>query len=128
MTQMIIGGIYLPMSSGDRYACWEEELSTTVEMISGRVVRELRNQGGRFKVWRARNSFDYLEPGVYQPLLQVLRSGKPFSAVVLPDDGSEMVAGTFMATGLTPATFGFRDGGEAVWRGLAFEIREVQPH
>ena len=30
MTQMIIDGIYLPMSSGDRFACWEEELSTTV--------------------------------------------------------------------------------------------------
>ena len=128
MTQMIIDGIYLPVSSGDRFACWEEELSTTVEMISGRLVREVRNQGGRFKVWRARNSFDYLDPDVYRPLLQVLRSGKVFTAVVLPDDGGEMVSGSFMVTSLSPATFAFRDGGEAVWRGLAFEIREVEPH
>lgn len=128
MTQMIIGGIYLPMSSNGRYACWEEELHTDVYMISGRLTRELRNQGGKYKVWHAANSFDYLEDRVARPLLEILRGGKEFEAAVLPDNGEELVVSTFLATSVTQPTFGFRDGNQAVWRGLAFEIREVDPH
>ena len=58
----------------------------------------------------------------------MLRSGKAFPASVLPDNGGEMVSSTFMVERMTPAAFGFADGGRAIWRGLSFQIREVEPH
>lgn len=122
MTQMIINGTYLPQISGDRYACWEDLLGENVTMISGRAVFEVRG-----KIWRARAAFDWIPADTYTALLSVLRSGKAFSASVLPDNGEEMVASTFLVESMTPATFAFEDG-EAVWRGLSFQIREVNPH
>lgn len=125
--QLILDGVYMPPVSGDRYSCPEVPLTTQVEMISGRVVTEVRNSGGRYKVWKPSASYDYIEDATYRAALAVLRSGKPFPAVVLPDNSTEMVSGAFLVESLTPATFAFDDGG-AVWRGLAFQLREVSPH
>ena len=124
MTQLILDGVYMPQRSNGAYACWEAELSQQVEMISGRAVKEYRG-----KVWRASASYDYLDQETYTAALAVLRRGKAFSANVLPDNGTDsMVSSTFIVESLTPATFGFTDKGKAVWRGLAFQIREVKPH
>lgn len=130
MIQQVIlnGTIYLPRRSLDNYSCWEEELSTTKIMISGRAVKELRNKGSRFKVWKVRAAYDGLTDEVYRGALAILRSGKSFPATVLPDNADEMVAGTFLVESLTPATFQFEANGKAVWHGLAFTLREVQPH
>ena len=121
--QMILGGVYLPQTSNDRYACWEDLLGEQITMISGRVVFEVRG-----KVWRARYSYGVLDDETCRAALAVLRSGKPFQAAVLPDNGGAMVASTFMTESLTPPSFAFRDGDKAVWHGLAFQIREVAPH
>lgn len=123
ITQIILNGTYLPQRSNDQYACWEDLLGEQLTMISGRVVFECRG-----KVWRAKCSYDLLQDDVYRAALAVLRSGEPFQAAVLPDNGDEMVSSIFMVESLTPATFAFSDGGKAVWRGLAFQIREVDPH
>jgi len=129
MQQIILqGGIALPRRSNDCYACYEEELSQTIVMASGRMVKELRNRGGRFKIWKVRCSYDLLEDEVYRAALALLRSGTAFHAAVLPDNGAEMVSATFLTEELTPATFAFEEGGNAVWRGLAFTLREVSPH
>ena len=125
--QLILDGVYMPPVSGDRYSCPEVPLTTQVEMISGRTVIEVRNAGGRYKVWKVSVSYDYIEDTTYRAALEVLRSGKPFHAVVLPDNSTEMVSSMFLVENLTPATFAFEDGG-AVWRGLAFTLREVSPH
>ena len=87
------------------------------------MVKEVRG-----KVWRVKYSYDVLEDHVYLPALQVLRSGKPFQAAVLPDNSGEMISSTFMVESITPAYFAFDDGGKAVWHELAFELREVSPH
>lgn len=121
--QIILDGVYLPQRSNGNYACWEDLLSVEVPMISGRVVREIRG-----RVWRARCTYDVLSDETYQAALAVLRSGKAFPASVLPDNGAEMISSTFLVESLTPATFGFRDGNRAIWRGLSFRIREVDPH
>ena len=121
--QIILDGVYLPKRSNSNYACWEDLLGVEVTMISGRVVRELRG-----KVWRARCTYDVLDDATYKAALAVLRSGKAFQASVLPDNGGEMVSSTFMVERMTPAAFGFADGGRAIWRGLSFQIREVEPH
>lgn len=130
MIQQIIlnNEIYLPRRSNDNYRCWEEELSQTLVMVSGRMVKELRNRGDRFKVWKASCTYDHLDDETYRSALAILRSGKAFPAAVLPDNADEMVASTFLVESVIPASFGFEDNGKAVWHGLSFTIREVSPH
>ena len=123
MTQIILNGVYLPQMSHDRYACWEEELAETVPMVSGRVVKEVRG-----RVYKARWGCDVLDDETYKAALAVLRSGKSFAATVLPDNGEEMISSTFLVESITPATFAFAASGKAIWHGLAFQIREVEPH
>lgn len=130
MVQQIIlnNQIYLPRRSNDNYACWEEELAELLVMTSGRMVKELRNQGKRYKVWKAKCTYDALDEATYRAALAVLRSGETIQASVLPDNSDEMVASTFHVESLTPATFAFEKNGKAVWHGLAFQLREVNPH
>ena len=43
MTQIILNNsIYLPETSRDKYSCYESQLGSTVDMISGRRVLEVR--------------------------------------------------------------------------------------
>ena len=113
----------LPQSSHDRYACWEEDLSVQVDMISGRRVIESRG-----KVWKASYTFDTLDAGTLRLLLAVLRSGAPFPATVLPDNRDEPVTSIFLVESMTQPTFAFAVDGKAVWHNLGFTIREEEPH
>ena len=72
MNQIILNGILLPQTSFDRYACWEEVLTRQLDMISGRRV--LERIGKKWKVWRVRWAYDYLEDETCRPVLAVLRS------------------------------------------------------
>lgn len=123
MTQLIIDGIYLPKTSHDRYSCYEDLLSTKLEMISGRVVSEIRG-----KVWRVSYSYDYMGNDLCRQVLAVLRSGKPFPASVLPDNDDTMVVSEFLVESLTPPTFAFAKSGTPMWHNLSFALREVSPH
>lgn len=123
MTQMILENMALPEASFDKYACWEEYLKVEVEMIEGRMVTEVRAL-----VWKAKCAYDYLDNGTTRRILSVLRSGGPIQAAVLPDNSDRMISGRFLTESLTPPTFLISDGGEPVWHGLAFTIREVNPH
>ena len=126
MDQIILSGIRLPQTSFDRYACWEEALTRQLDMISGRRV--LERIGKKWKVWRVRWAYDYLEDEICRPVLAVLRSGGPFIASVLPDNADEMVTSSFVAESVTDPTFLIDDGDRAVWHGLGFTLREERPH
>lgn len=123
MNQIILGGVLLPQASFDKYACWEEDLSVQLDMISGRRVIERRGV-----VWRVRWAYDYLEDEICRPALAVLRSGGPIIAAVLPDNADEMVTASFVAESVTEPTFLIDDDGRAVWHGLGFVLREERPH
>ena len=123
VTQLNLNGILLPQSSHDRYACWEEDLSVQVDMISGRRVIESRG-----KIWKASYSFDYMGNVKLRQVLAVLRSGAPFPATVLPDNSDEPVTSIFLVESITQPTFAFSRGGVGLWHNLAFTIREEEPH
>lgn len=124
MTQLIINGLYLPETSHDKYQCPEVLLAEQVEMISGRMVQEVR--GG--KVYRPSYQYDYLTDSVWRALKETLVSGKSFPAVVLPDHSDSMVSGTYLVESFTPPTFAFSKSGKAYWHNIAFVLREVNPH
>lgn len=126
MNQIILNGILLPQASFDKYSCGEQELTRQLDMASGRRVQE--RIGKKWKVWRVRWSYDYLEDGICRPILATLRSGGPFIASVLPDNADEMVTSSFLVESVTDPTFLIDDDGLAVWHGLGFVLREEYPH
>lgn len=123
MTQLIIEDIYLPETTRNKYACYPELLVEQITMVSGRVVSEVRGT-----VQKIRYSYDYMGDALCRKLLAVLRSGNPFTAVYLPDDGDEMVSSRFIVESLTNPTFAFSKGGKPYWHNIAFTLREVEPH
>lgn len=126
MTNQIIlnNNIILPQSNRDKFSCWEEDLSVKVEMISGRQVIESR----KGKIWKASYSFDYMGNALLRQVLEVLRSGAPFPALVLPDNQDSFVSSMFLLESITQPTWAFEKDGKGLWHNLAFTIREEEPH
>lgn len=123
MTQLIINGIVLPETKGNKYRCYPSQLTRQLDMISGRRVSELRGN-----VQIIEYSFDYLGDDLCRQLLAALRSGQPLDVSYLPDSGNEMQSGTFLVQTLTPPTFAFSRYGVGFWHNIAFTLREVNPH
>ena len=122
-TQLIIDGIYLPYTSHDKYQSYPEELGTQVEMISGRVVTEVRGH-----VQKIVYQYDYMGNALWRQLAKVLRSGGAFPASYLPDDGDEMVTSSFICEKLSNPTFAFARNGQGLWHDISFTLREAEPH
>ena len=124
MTQLILnGGIALPETSKDKYRCYPSILNQQVEMISGRLVEEVRGT-----VQMIEYSYDYMGNELMRAVLEVLRSGNSFPAAYLPDSGDQLVSSVFFFSSLTQPTFAFSRRGVPYWHNFAFTLREVKPH
>lgn len=117
------GGLAMPNVSFDQYSCWEDMLSVQVDMISGRRVVEERGL-----IWRVSVSYDYLTDSVLRAALAILRSGAPFIASVLPDSRDTPVTSRFLVESLTQPKLLAFDSSKPIWHGLAFSLREEEPH
>lgn len=122
MTQITIAGIALPETSHDKYQCWEEKLSSQLDMISGRRVVEVRGD-----VWMCTYEYDYMGNSLMRQILAVLRGNSSFTATVLTDMGEEYT-GTFLCESITNPTFAFTAHGDGLWHNFGFTLREVSPH
>ena len=123
MIQLIINDIALPEISNNGFRSAPQELSQSIEMISGRMVKEIR---GYVQVIQAQ--YSYIDKDLWARLAPVLRSKNSMQVAYLPDDGTELVTGTFLVTSITDPTFSFSAGGVPYWTGLSFTFREVKPH
>lgn len=124
MTQLIInGGIALPEVSRDQYKCYPATLSQQVEMISGRLVEEVRGH-----VQMIEYAYDYMGNELMRQVLEVLRSGTSFPVAYLPDEGNQLVSGIFLCTSITQPTMAFSRRGVPYWHNFSFTLREVKPH
>jgi len=123
MTQLIINGIVLPETSGGKYKCYEGTLSDQIEMISGRVVTEVRGH-----VQYIEYSYDYMGNELVRKLLLALRAGTALTVKYLPDSGDDMKTSTFVCEELTPPVFAFSRSGVPYWHDISFTLREVRPH
>lgn len=123
MIQLIIGGVVLPQTSGDKYACYPAKLTEQLEMISGRVVTEIRGT-----VQTIEYSYDYMPDSQYKALLAALRSNPPLTVTYLPDDSEEMKTSEFVVTSYPTPTFAFARGDKPYWHNISLSLREVKPH
>ena len=71
MTQLIIDGISLPESVKGGYTANEQPLSRSIEMISGRTVKEVRGD-----VWVISYQFGYFEDELKNNVLAALKRGE----------------------------------------------------
>lgn len=123
MTQLIINGIVLPETSNGKYKCYEGTLSDQIEMISGRVVTEVRGH-----VQYIEYSYDYMGNELVRQILSALRAGTALTVKYLPDSGDDMKTSTFICEDLTPPVFAFSRSGKPYWHDISFTLREVRPH
>ena len=124
MTQIILNNtIYLPETRRDKYRCYPSELGTQVDMISGRLVIEVRGQ-----VYIVEYSYDYMGNDLMRQVNAVLRSGQSFVAAVLPDESDTLLVSTFLTQDFPTPTFAFSRSGVPYWHDVSFTLREVQPH
>lgn len=123
MIQLIIGGVVLPETSGNKYRCYPSTMAQEVDMISGRRVREIRGS-----VQMVEWSYDYMTDDLYRQVLGVLRSDGPITVAYLPDNGTELVTGQFWVQSIAQPTFAFSKGMKPFWHNVGFTLREVKPH
>lgn len=124
MTQIILNNsIYLPQTSGDKYRAYPSQLSTQVDMISGRRVLEYRGD-----VWMIEYEYDFMGNDLMRQVNSVLRSGQSFIVTFLPDNSDTMISSTFLTQDFPTPSFAFGRGGVPYWHGIAFTLREVSPH
>ena len=122
MTQIVLNGTYLPQTSNDKYSSRPEQLGEQLEMISGRMVTEIRGV-----VQVITYSYDKMPDDTYKAVLAALRSQSAINVTYLPDDSDTMRTGKFICTEFPTPTFAFAKSGKAVWHNVAFTIREVKP-
>ena len=137
MTQLILdtGGynITLPESQKGGYTVSREDLSEPVEMVTGRVVRELRGS-----VWVIAYQFGFFDDETKNAVIAACEKGRsqPINCGFLPQESTEALTySDFFVTSFTRPKFMWSrqktSGGASVpvpiWGDFSVELREVRP-
>lgn len=137
MTQLIldIGGesMVMPESKKNGYTVHEEPLAQSIDMISGRRIREYRGM-----VWTVMYQYGYLSDEDRVKFLNICRKGttSTIDCNILIPTTDEMVTSKFMVTSYREPKFAWgriimEDGKEKtvpLWGDYSIELREVKPH
>lgn len=126
MTQLIIDGISLPESVKGGYTANEQPLSRSIEMISGRTVKEVRGN-----VWVISYQFGYFDDDLKNKVLASLKKGErePVTCGFLPQESAEELSySEFFVTSYTRPKFMWSSNGKPLWGDYRIELREVRPH
>lgn len=132
MTQLILDStgvnIALPESRQGGYKCYKEPLGEEIEMISGRVVREIRGS-----LWICEYEYEYLPDVIMKKVLQACEKGRrePITCSFLTHDG--ILTSRFYVNELQRPEYIFaRVNAEGVavpvWSNMFFSLREVKPN
>ena len=135
MLQLILDGMEMPESKNGGYTVESETLSVDLEMISGRIVREVRGH-----VWRISYQYGYLTDEQRTAFLTICEKGQrePIHVgFLVPDDAGETLRySDFIVTNLKRPTFrwgridepDFVDIWTPIWADFQVELREVYQH
>ena len=130
MTQLILDttgyNVQLPESQKGGYTADEQPLSRSIEMISGRTVKEVRGN-----VWVISYQFGYFDDELKNNVLAALKKGEkePITCGFLPQESSEELSySEFFVTSYTRPKFMWSNNGKPLWGAYRIELREVKPH
>lgn len=137
MIQLIldVGGyaVAMPESEKGGYTIKEETLSESLQMISGRTVREYRG-----KVWVASYQYGYFNDADMKRVIAACEKGmkQSITCCVLTHESSELVTSKFIVTSFERPKFMWSrivtGSGEEkpvpMWADFSVSLREVNPH
>ena len=137
MTQLIldVGGesLVMPESQKNGYIVHEEPLVQSIDMISGRRIREYRGM-----VWTVTYQYGYLSDEDRVKFLKICRKGttSTIDCNILIPTTDEMVTSKFMVASYREPKFAWgriiMEDGQAktvpLWGDYSIELREVKPH
>lgn len=120
MTQLIINGTEYPEVWDDNYSAAPVEKSVQLRMSDLHLVEEI--VGSYIQInW----SCDYMEDALMRTCLSDLRSGEVLQVEYLPDDGDELVSGSFICTKKPTPQFAFSLSGSPRWHRVSFTLEGV---
>ena len=137
MIQLIldVGGyaVAMPESEKGGYTIKEETLSESIQMISGRTVREYRG-----KVWVITHQYGYLNESDMNKFISACEKGmkQSITCSFLVHGSSELKTSKFIVTNYNRPKFmwsriGTESGEEKpvpMWADFSVSLREVKPH
>ena len=137
MIQMILDvaeqSVELPESKNGGYTIKEETLSESIQMISGRTVREYRG-----KVWVASYQYGYFNDADMKRVIAACEKGmqQSISCSVRTHENSKLVTSNFIVTSFERPKFMWSrivtESGEEktvpMWADFSVNLREVKPH
>lgn len=130
MTQLILDAteynVTPPESRKGGYTIESQPLSVDVEMVSGRMVRELRGN-----VWVIKYQYGYFDDVMKNKVLAACEKGKrtPILCGFLPQESqAELTYSDFIVMSLTRPKFMWSTSGNPLWGDFQVELREVKPH
>lgn len=130
MTQLILDttgyNVQLPETRKGGYTADEQPLSRSIEMISGRTVKEVRGN-----VWVISYQFGYFDDELKNSVLAALKKGEkePITCGFLPQESSEELSySEFFVVSYTRPKFMWSHEGKPLWGDYRIELREVKPH
>ena len=137
MIQLILDvdgySVVMPESKKGGYTIKEETLSESIQMISGRTVREYRG-----KVWVASYQYGYFNDADMKRVISACEKGmkQSITCCVLTHESSELVTSKFIVTSFERPKFMWSrivtESGEEkpvpMWADFSVSLREVKPH
>ena len=128
-----VDDVSLPESKNGGYTIKEETLSESLQMISGRTVREYRG-----KVWVASYQYGYFSEAEMKRVVAACEKGmkQSITCCVLTHESSELVTSKFIVTSFERPKFMWSrivtESGEEktvpMWADFSVSLREVKPH
>lgn len=132
MTTLILDtegvNLALPESRKGGYSAALAPLGVDVEMISGRMVRELRGE-----VWKITYQYEYFDEDMKNQVISVCRKGRrePIGCSFLPPESTNLITSRFWVLEFKEPKFywGRKGTGAPVplWGGFSMTLREVKP-
>lgn len=134
MTQLILDSrgpdpVIMPEASRGRYSAAPAPLSEDVEMVPGRLTKELRGD-----VWQVAYEYNYFKQKMKDRVIAACRKGmrEPIWCDFLPPESSgELLSSLFWVMSFEEPKFQWSHtvGGTPVpfWGGFSLTLREVEP-
>lgn len=125
MLQLRINGIDYPEAVGSEgsYRAYNSKLKQNVEMISGRLVEEVRGEVAIIEY-----SYLWFDDDLLRACLAAYRSQESVSVVYLDSESSELKSSRFIFTAFSSPSYLMEVDGKAYWTNISFTLREVSPH
>lgn len=130
MTQLILDGVVLPESQKGGYTVEKTSLDVEVQMVTGRIVRELRG-----KVWTVKYQYGYFDDETKNRVIAACEKGQttPITCGFLPQESNgELIYSNFFVTNFKRPKFAWSRNASSgkivpVWGDFNIELREVAP-